>query len=190
MALEDKINAALNIWGRILVSDMRESINQALKKGAASKKTGTVNGWKSPSSSDLSASVRMEVTGNTFSLYMNDYWEAVDKGRGESSGSGTGAVRKNMGREWMAKAGINPSRVLQEITQNYYAKKGIKRKAPRLQFDKAVKSLSYILSRTVHEKGTNPRPFYDRVINEQRLQDLRDLLGKEIANEIRIEITK
>lgn len=191
-SLNDRLNAALKLWGTYLVSDLRNSIDKAIKTGAASKKTGNVNGWSSPTTSNLSASVNFKIEpskgGIVFNLTMADYWKAVDKGRKKTENGGNGAVRRAMGKDWMAKAGINARTVLQDITQRYYDKKGIKRTAkPLKSYDKAVKSLAYILSRTVHEHGTNPRPFYNKVVNKERLDMLKEMLGKEIADQIIIE---
>lgn len=189
--LNTRLDAALRLWGKYLVSDMRNSITAALKEGAASKKTGVKHGWSTPTESNLSASVdfNIQASGNgvVFNLTMSDYWAAVDKGRSPSGGGGNGAVRRGMGKDWMAKVGINARTVLQDITQRYYDKKGIKRKAKPLSYDKAAKTLSYILSRTVHEHGTNPRPFYNKVVNKERLAMLKEMLGKEIADQIIID---
>lgn len=186
MALQDRINAAVRVWGRILVSDMRKSINTALKKGTVTKNGNRVS-KSNPGESSLSGSVRMDIVDGVFYLYMADYWQYVDKGRGATKNkTGSGIVRKRMGADWMGSAGINPSKLLAEITENYYKKKGIKRKVKPLKFDKAVKSLSFILSRAVHKNGYNPRPFYDEVWNEERKQQLVDIIGKEFVNEIKL----
>ena len=179
----DRATGALRLWGKWLVSDLKASIASALK-------------WRSGTVSDLEDSVRMEVTpddknGNiSFRLYMNDYWEFVDKGRGATkSGSKPGKVRAAMNGSWMTgKIGINPQSKLQEITQRYYDKQGIKRTAKKQPFDKAVKSLSYIYSRKVHRDGYKPRPFYDKVVNQARIDELKELLGKELAKDLLIQL--
>lgn len=182
-SLEDRIDAALRIWGRMLVSDMRNSINNALRRGNISK-NGNRTGWKNPGNSDLSDSVRMDVSKGTFTLFMNDYWYYVDNGRKKTENGGNGAVRRGMANDWMGKTGINPSQLLLKIQTDYYNKKGIKTTPKPLKYDKAVKSLSYILSRAVHEKGSNPKPFFKEVWNEERKQQLRDIVGKELMDEL------
>lgn len=180
--LESKIKQVLIEWGIELVEDMRKEIHKALSKSPDGKHTN--NG----STSELEGSVKYEIKrvsgGLQFQLLMNDYWEAVDKGRGKTKKTGSGAVRESVGADWQASKGISPRQIIYDMTVAYNKKKGIKTKVEKLPFKEAADELAYLLSAKIHNQGIEGRPFYDKVINQKRIDRLQEMLEPVIIDDI------
>ena len=116
------------------------------------KEKGFIHGGGQESS--LAGSTTIEIVDETqnmkFTLSMNDYWKYVESGRGVTKNSQGGIVQKKI-KSWITLKGISPADVLMKMG----SKDG---KTPkRLPFEKALNSLSYIIARSIHRKGTIKR---------------------------------
>lgn len=174
--MAETVKDALILWGEDLVRDLKQSIKRALK-------------WKSGTVSDLEDSVRYEVNdkGTSFKLFINDYYYYVDKGRDSTKNAGTGRVKSGI-YNWLDKPNVNAQSVLQEITQRYYDKNNIKRKAKKLPRDKAKQSLAFLIARKVHKDGFEAKPFYDSVVNQERINVLKAEVAKAMKEYVILEV--
>lgn len=171
--LENKIIEVLSIWGLDLVNDTKAEIDKQLSDagGQASKLSGSVN-YKV-----------LNRDGNiTFQLTMNDYYKFVESGRKKGV---RGVPLDVVGKEWQNSKNINAVTVLKEIN----IKAGRKGKS-KIPYDKAAKTLSFLIQRSIKRKGIKPRPFLNKVITEERLNQLKQMLAPVIKEHFILEIKK
>lgn len=173
--MADKIEQILEEWGLKLKEDMQKSIDKAVTHGGGQ-------------TSRLSGSVVYEVqktnSGYRYTLSMNDYWRFVDKGRGATKNMGDGAVKRAVSKLWQNLKGVDARAIIIEINR----KRGIKLSKKGLNYDRATKQLAYLISRKIHTKGIKPRPFYDRVVTEERIDELKSKLAKAFKDDFIIDI--
>lgn len=168
-----------NEWLLDLANDMRASI-----KTAISPKSG-----ESELEESVKPNLKMLSNGNiVLTLAMNDYWQYVDKGRGATKrgGSKPGKVRKGINRDWYTKNNIDPRTIMIEINR----KAGLKMPKKGLSYDKASRALSFLIARKIHKEGIKPRPFFDKVFNEARVEDLKNRLAPAMKETFIIELRK
>ena len=173
---EQIIIDVLTVWGEKLVEDLKKNINEVVT-------------YESGQESDLAGSVNYKVLNDkgsiTFQLSMNDYYKFVDKGRKKGV---RGVPTEKIGKKWQNSHNINPSKIIQEITIKYNEKKGLKRKVKKLPFDKAAKSLAFLIQRAIKKNGIKPRPFMEKTISEQRINELKELLAPALAKKFILDI--
>ena len=74
------------------------------------------------------------------------------------------------------------------MQQKYYEKHKLKRKVKKLPFEKAVKQLSYLIARGIKNKGIKPKPFFDKVLQDGRINKLSEQVSNLISKEIIVNI--
>lgn len=185
--LENKIIDVLSRWGRDLVNDMKAEIDKVVTHngGQASKLSGSVN-YKVINKGGLIS----------YQLTMNRYWEVVEKGRG----AGKKAPPSKAIKEFIKQTEdltANIDKILLSISIRHKGISNRKRKGAitgrglkGMTFDKKLDSLSFMIARSIGKKGIRPKPFYDKVINDERLQELKELLAPVIKEQFRLEIKK
>lgn len=177
--LENKIIEVFSRWGDKLEADMKKAIHDAVGVHGGGQETA------------LEGSVNYKVLNSagtiTFQLSMNDYWKYVEKGRRKGA---RGVPLDVIGKQWQNKKGINAAQVIREITIKSNAKKGIKSNPKKLNYDKAAKSLAFIIQRSIKRKGIEPRPFIDKVITKERILELKQMLAPVIKNQFILDIKK
>ncbi|NBW23463.1 MAG: hypothetical protein EBR82_87535 [Caulobacteraceae bacterium] len=55
-------------------------------------------------------------------------------------------------------------------------------------FEKAVKQLSYLIARGIKNKGIKPKPFFDKVLQDGRINKLSEQVSNLISKEIIVNI--
>lgn len=181
MGLNEDIHKLLEDFGVKTVPDLQQSLRD---KGVT----------KGGQDSNLSAKIRYTVTQKgkiiSFSLIMPEYGEAVDKGR-KAAG-----VSKE-GQESIGKWGKSRGYVGQFATKTLEArlKKQSENKTNRKKkvlkkpsFDKQLKSFIYVVARKLKEKGYKGNGFYSEVIEDGRLDKLKQDLSNVLKSDIEIEI--
>lgn len=171
--LEKKIIEVLTIWGEDLVNDTKAEIDEIFKDGGGQ-------------TSDLSGSVNYKVLNKggviNFQLTMNDYYKFVEAGRKKGA---KGVPTEVLGKQWQNSKNINAVTVLKEIN----IKAGIKSKKG-LPYDKATKTLAFLIQRSIKKKGIKPRPFLNKVLTDERMNKLKQMLAPVIRNQFILEIKK
>jgi len=173
------VRETLEEWGFKLVSDMKSEIDKELGEHGGGQKTSL--------SGSVKYQVLKSVSGYTFTLSMNDYWKYVESGRKKGA---KGVPQSVLGKKWQNSKGINPSKIIYEMTVKYNAKKGLKRKVKKLPFEKASRQLAFLIQRSIKAKGIEPHPFFDKVFNQERLNQLTEQLKPVIKQEIIFDIKK
>ena len=75
--------------------------------------------------------------------------------------------------------------VLKEIN----IKAGIKSKKT-IPYDKAAKTLAFLIQRSIKKKGIKPRPFLNKVLSDDRMNKLKQMLAPVIKQQFILEIKK
>lgn len=171
--LENKIIEVLTIWGEDLVNDTKAEIDKIFSDGGGQ-------------ASDLSGSVNYKVLNRngivTFQLTMNDYYKFVEAGRKKGA---RGVPIDVLSKQWQNSKNINAVTVLKEIN----IKAGIKSKKT-IPYDKAAKTLAFLIQRSIKKKGIKPRPFLNKVLTDDRMNKLKQMLAPVIKQQFILEIKK
>ena len=122
------------------------------------------NGYNSVASGklyqDISGDVSTTPQGYNLSIKMQDYYFWVENGRKPTQGGGNGELYKNI-YEWITNKADLQSKVISKSKDKIAA----------------TKSLAYVITRKIHEKGTKARPF----IAPAQKQVPTDILAKRIS---------
>ena len=168
----EKVQSIINHFATKLSTDLLKSVNDVV--------------GNSPNISSLQFNSRVIQTqeGVKVQVISNfDYWYYIENGRKK----GKMPPSDKFGRDWQTKVGLNANKVMLEI--NAKTKKNtLKSKPKKLNYNKSVKTLAFLIARSIGKKGVKPKPFIDRVINDGRMaqfgKDMAAALGKEIISDI------
>jgi hypothetical protein len=175
------IRDILDEFGTNLKEDLQKEL---LKKGVET------NGGQN---SRLGASIRFFFTndGQTLNLGLNDYYEAVDKGRGENKKNPPITPILN----WIKRKGITfelstKRKALIKGTKNKTVRKGLK----QMSLEKKRLGLAFGISKSIGKHGTIKRfgyhgaNFFDTVVKDGRIEKLKKDLSEVCKQEIKIAI--
>lgn len=167
----------LEEFGTTLVNDTRNSWDSERAKKAA-KHGSSLN-----PNSRLNASMSYEVDYDNDVLFMSfkmaEHYVFPNKGRGIGGVSQAG--QKSLA-EWIRRTGIKPKIVKKTSSVTKKRKKPLK----SYSFEQRVKSMVYVISRKIKEKGYEGTGFWDKVIKDGRVEKLRELIKQEIKKDIEI----
>jgi len=172
MAL-DKIEAICTKWIIDVANDMKAEINRLVKHGG---------GQESELEGSVSPSVTVLSNGNVVvALSMADYWVFVEKGRK----AGSKMPPSKPIEDWIKAKGI---KVELTVKKNTKKRKGITKVQRNLSFENKVKGLAFVMRRSIGKKGIKPRPFFDKVFNQSRIDELKNMLAPVMKEEFIIEL--
>jgi hypothetical protein len=132
----------------------------------------------------ISINIRSFATNMVMEISMADYWKYVDGGR--KKGSKMPPINAML--KHIANRGIN----YKGIQNSYKNKRGqlVKRKKP-LAKEKALRTLAYLIGRSISKKGIKPTNFVDEAFDNNILdnmsRDLSTALGREILIDFNLE---
>lgn len=172
--LEDSIKQVTDNWAVKLSTDLLDSLNKALKEGGSTNPNPSALQFN-PVITTTKDGIKIEIVSNY------EYWYWVEYGRKK----GKMPPPEVFGKKWQNKLGINANKVIAEIN----IKKGIKSKPKKINYDRNVKTLSFLIARSVGKKGYKARPFIDRIINDGRITTLTEQLAKVIGQNLTTELT-
>lgn len=172
MNTREKIIKAFSDFGIELSEDLRESLNRELKK----------HGRRSPQEARLVFSPKIKTleSGNvSLNIVADDvYWKFIEKGRKPRAKR---VPADALGKKWQNLNGINAVAILSKMKS--------KKPGTKMNYDKAAKSLAFIIQRSIYKKGIKPKPFVDKVINDGRFEafkkELRPLLSENMMISIK-----
>ena len=169
------VNSIVEQFAIKLVSDLRKSLKD---------KNVTYGGGQE---SRLAASIKYKISyskGLTMDISMNDYYKFVDQGRGPGPAWSQGKRGKK------GESSNNESPFTSNILK-WVKKKGIARnfaQEKKLPFDKASKSLAFLIARKIAKSGYKANYFFTNIINDGRQEllakQIREEYGKEIKNNL------
>ena len=174
-------NGAFPILYQELI-DIGEEVTEKLKKSAKDKGLDA--------SGELIAGIRFETkifaTQYVFELIMPDYYKAVDEGRKPGKMPPLKPII-----DWIKSKGIKV-----EASKRYKKEKDkAKRKTiKQVSYDSKVKSLAFLIARSIGKHGTIKRfgykgsKFYSNVVTEEYLNNIQARLSKAAKKDIIVEI--
>lgn len=183
MSAKDKVKDLLLVFGSDLAKDLDVSLRKALKDG----------GGKDLQTPKLKFDKKAYIDGNAVLLDIisiggapdgtGKYWRNIESGRKKGARKLPADV---VGKKWQGGNGIDPRKVLVQLRLKKNPKLKISKKT--LNYDKAARSLSFIIQRSIFNKGIKPKPFVDRVVNDGRINDLKADLKSLLGTEYKLEI--
>ena len=189
MALNDEIRKVLSEFGLKLTIDTKQSLKQKLD--ARASKYG---GRKRTSRLEASAKA-LPVTYQggvlTLKFEMNDYWDIVDGGRKASNVSEDGQKKI---ADWSALSGLAEKIRISDLEarkkkQSESLSKRKLKTLKKMPFDRAKKAAGFLVARSLKKKSLEPTHFFTDVINDGRLEELKERLKELVKSEIKIEIS-
>jgi hypothetical protein len=187
MAITDEIVKVLTEFGKDTVPDLQRSLKSKLS--AKSSKYGT----RRNSSSDLSNSIKFSFPKSSgsisFVLSMNEYGEAIDSGR---KAHGVSSEGQESLIDWAKKQGVAENYRKKDL-ETRLSKQGKstrknKKKLVKMPFDKAAKTIAFLVARKLKKKGFEGNGFFSEIIKDGRVEELSAKLKEIIKSEIRIEV--
>lgn len=197
MAIDKKIIEVLNAFNRKLNDDTRLSLKTKLHERAV--KTLAKSKFKDKSIKDvqsrLQASIKpipavYENGGIVVRLYMNDYWEVVDKGRKAASVSSEGQSKL---QDWSSTRGVAEKIRISDLEkrkekQSKSERKGKLKTLKKMPFDRAKKAAAFLIARKLKSNKLEPTYFFDEIKNDGRIQKLEQDLAEIMQTEIIVDI--
>lgn len=181
MAAIDEAKHILTQFFVELSDDLEESLNRALRDGGRGNPQKAALSFKHDIYDD-GPGVSATITAS------GDYWKYIESGRKKGAKRIPADV---VGKVWQNTNNIDPRQVLMQLRLKKVRK--LKTAKNKLNYDKAAKSLSFVIQNSIFKKGIKPKPFVDRVIEDGRIEvlssTLRQVLGKEYKLEIIADFT-
>ena len=185
MALSDDIYNLLDEFGTNLKDDLQQSLRD---KGV------TFGGQDSKLSKSISFEIAQVGKAVTFKLKMPEYGEAVDKGRKAAGVSIEGqesisnwAKRKGIVGKF-ATSSLNARIKLQSEAKANNRNRKEWKTLKKPSFEKQLKAVTYWVSRKLQAKGYEGNHFYSEVIEDGRVEKLKQDLALVLKSNIEVEI--
>lgn len=188
MSVSKDIEKVLSDFGLNIVTDTRSNLKKKLDERAALHNGKSVQ-------SRLSASIKSIVGYNsggiTLSIQMNDYWDIVDGGRSQAPVSSEGQLKI---QKWAETRGFAEKIRLTDLKkrqdkQSHNKTKRKKKLLKKMDFKKASKVASFLVSRSLKHKKLEPTNFFSEIIKDGRLNELKEKLSALIKTDIIINIS-
>jgi hypothetical protein len=179
MSLEQNIEAKCRNWGRKLSQDLHKSLNDVL---------GNVQDSKIQFNEVISVSkdgVSVQI------IASDEYWMYIESGRKPGSKPPPSDV---VGLKWQGSRGIQPKRVLAEIELKRKKRlstidRRLSKTTKELSTQEASKRLSFIIARSIGKKGIEPKPFVEKVVTNERLNELASMISLEYGRDFEASLT-
>lgn len=181
--INDQIAEVFREWGKKSSLDLTEEATAALVRAGRKNPQGVGLQFKEVLSTSPDGSVTLEIVARKQSKPVK-YWKAIEEGRQPGKRQPPSDV---FGKQWQNEQQIDARVVLLQIQAR--KKKGVsvpnrkfKRLKKTLNYDKAVKQLSFIIAMSIGKKGIKPKPYLGKVLNDENIavlrKDLTPLLGE------------
>lgn len=157
----------LTEWGEKVVDDVKAEIDSKISHngGQASKLSGSVNYKVINKGGEIS-----------WLLTMNRYWEVVEKGRGAGKKAPPSAVLKDWIKQKESLTS-NIDKILGRVTVKVKKNGALSKGTKGMSFDKKLDSAAFMMARSIGKKGIKPRPFLYKVVTDNRIDELKQMLA-------------
>lgn len=177
MNIDEQIIALFNEFGISIAEDLKESAVQALAEGGRKNPQTIKLDFKlNPATNGKDVAISIQATNGERGV---NYWIFLEKGRTPGAKRLPADV---LGKKWQNQNNIDPRPILKRFS------KKLKKGGKELSFDKAAKSFSFLLQRSIYKKGIKPKPFVDRVINDGRVEELKQRLIPLLGEKFKLTI--
>jgi hypothetical protein len=180
MSAMSEAKEILGRFGDKLAEDLEKSLVRALREGGSKNVQQPKLNFRSEDYIEGDG-VTMEV------IASGEYWKWIESGRKKGARRIPADV---VGKKWQNLNGIDPRSIILQMRAK--KKRGLSINKTKLNYDKAAKSLSFVIQNSIFKKGIKPKPFVDRVLEDGRIEmlsaELRQVLGKNYRLEIITEL--
>lgn len=127
----------------------------------------------------------------SFELSMNDYWEWVDKGRGETKG---GKSKGQTLRQKLSGQGGWIARKPLQLPETYSCRRKLKNGEEKTYTYKyknriqANTALAFLISRKIHREGFKGNQFYSEIMTDSLISKLKTDIRKAARKDVEINI--
>jgi len=194
MAVDKDIIKLLDEFNKKLVDDTRVSLQAKLDERAAEHKGKKV---KSRLWASVYGAPAIYQNGKiTMKLEMNDYWDVVNDGRKPSNVSEEG---QNKIAEWSDTRGFAEKIRISDLAQrkkdqqerqSLSERKGKLKTLKKMPFDRAKKVAGFLVARSLKKKRLEPTHFFDEVIEDGRIEKLKEDIATVFKTDVLIDIRK
>jgi len=179
MSVKDRAKEILKEWGSELSKDLETSLVKALRDGGNRNVQNPALNFREDAYF-IGDGVELNI------IASGEYWKWIESGRKVGAKNIPADV---VGKKWQGLNGIDPRRILLQIRAKVKTKKRkLNIKTKPLDYDKAAKSLSFIIQKSIKKKGIKAKPFTNRVLEDGRIEELALRLRQELGKEFKLEI--
>lgn len=178
MSIDEQIVDLFNEFGITIADDLKDSVVQALADGGRKNPQTVKLDFKlNPASGGGNVTITIQAVNGERGV---DYWKVIDKGRRAGAKQPPSDV---LGKKWQNMNNIDPRVILKSLKRP-----NKKLKSKEIPFDKAAKTLSFLLARSIKKKGIKPKPFVDRVLNDGRIEEFKRRLTPLLGEKFKLQI--
>lgn len=186
--LQDEIAKVFREWGKESSLDLKTEAELALQRGGRTNPNTVSLEFKEVLTTTPDGNVQLEIVARRKGQPVK-YWKAIEEGRAPGKKQPPSDV---FGKTWQNEQAIDARVVLLQIQAR---KKGLqttnrkfKRLKKTLDYDKAVKSLSFIIAKSIGKKGIKPKPYLGKVLTDERIRELRNKLTPLLGERFKLII--
>lgn len=182
MSLREQLIKEFKVFGEQMAKDLKLSVDLALRE----------HGSKNPQSVKLDFSPRFSYSNDVVTLSIHavngkkpvTYWDYIEKGRRPGAKNIPADV---VGKKWQGLNNIDPRKIIADMRAKN--RKSVKARASKpISFDKAAKSLSFIIQKSIKRKGIPAKPYIKRVIDDGRLVEFRNKLVPILGEDFILQV--
>lgn len=175
-SIDQQIAEVFRKWGKETALEFKEEAEAALRKA----------GRKNPNTISLEFDETITTNGTDVTLEIRakrlgkpaKYWRAIEEGRTPGKRQPPSNV---FGKTWQDEQQIDPRVLLLKIQAKKknglsVPNRSFKKVKKGLNLESAYKSVAFMIARSIGRKGIKPKPFVGQVLNDGRIEDLRNLL--------------
>lgn len=126
----------------------------------------------------------------TFQLKIADYYYWIDKGRGKSKGGGKNGKLSSLIEKWIRDKGINiyKDETATQKKSRLVSQMGKTKAVKKLDREKRIKQIAFLIARKIHKEGYKGRPFYSDAVNKKWIDGMKADLKGALKRDVIIEI--
>jgi hypothetical protein len=186
--IDELIAQAFEQWGEEASIDLKNEAELALQRAGRSNPNTISLEFDKVIATTSDGNVSLEIRAKRIGKPA-PYWRYIEEGRR----AGKQPPADKFGKAWQNEQGIDARVVLLKIQAK--RKRGLKtgnrrlkRVAKGLNYDSAVRSLSFLIARSIGRKGLRPKPFVGKVLTDERIADLRNRLTPLLGEKYKLII--
>lgn len=185
MSLKEDIGKVNAVYGKILADMLKDSLESKLKETSRNGRSRESRLNFHPVISETNSGFLIQI------IATDEYWYYIEKGRK----AGKMPPPESVGKDWQVSQKIDAKRIISEMRVSNNSKglntskKNLNIKKSRLSYNDAVKSLSFLIARSIGKRGIKARPFVNKVLNSGIIEQYQSKLSEVMSKDIRLDLT-
>lgn len=180
--IDEEIKLVFEQWGEESALDLKNEAEDALRRAGRTNPNAISLEFDKKISTTADGNVTLEIRATRLNQPAK-YWRYIEEGRRP----GKQPPASLFGKQWQNEQGIDARVVLLQIQAK--RRRGLKSKPKKgLNYDSAVKSLAFLIARSIGRKGLRPKPFVGKVLTDERITQLRNRLTPLLGEKYKLII--